>query len=564
MSDQPSGTNGFFEKLKRRKVVQVGIAYLVGAFVIMQIADATFEPMNLPPWSASLVLWLLVLGFPVALFLTWALELTPEGIKRTTADTPQGGADSEAPAHRASTPEANRAPAPVVADTAAALAPTAASTPARTSSSEASIAVLPFVDMSPEKDQDHFCEGMAEEIINALAKMRDVHVASRTGSFQFKGTNTDIAAIGDQLRVNTVLEGSVRKAGDQLRVTAQLINVSDGYHLWSESFDKELKDVFGIQKDIAEAVAKAFQVTLSPGEEKAIEQQPTDNVEAYEYFLRGRRSFYQLNEEGWANSREAFSRAIELDPDYALAYAGLADCFSFLYMYADSSASNRLQAETNSRLALQLAPDQAPVHASRGLALSLGQRHEEAEQAFRKAQEINPKLFDAYYFHARHAFAQGKLEQAAELFEKAYEVRPEDYQAISLLAQVYRGLGQEDKRADARRRTLVAIENYLHANPRDPRALCFGSLNLYEEGQEDKARAYLQRAIDSHPDDAMNLYNVACVYSHIGETDKALDALEKSVGKGMAELEWMQNDSDLDNLRDHPRFKKLLAQAGGA
>ncbi len=405
---------------------------------------------------------------------------------------------------------------------------------------------------------------MAEEIINALAKMHGVHVASRTGSFQFKGTNTDIEVIGRQLKVNTVLEGSVRKSDSQLRVTAQLINVEDGYHLWSESFDKELKDVFGIQKDIAESVARAFKLTLSPMEERAIEHQPTENVAAYEYFLRGRRHFYQLNEQGWAKSREEFSRAIELDPDYAMAYAGLADCFSFLYMYADSSASNRLQAETNSRLALQLAPDQAAVHASRGLALSLGHRHEEAEKAFRKAQELNPKLFDAYYFHARHSFAQGKLEQAAALFEKAYEVRPEDYQAISLLAQVYRALGQEDKRADARRRTLVAIENYLAANPNDPRALCFGSVNLFEEGNDEKGRRYLERAIETHPDDAMNLYNVACVYAHIGETENALDALEKSVGKGMAELEWMQNDSDLDNLRDHPRFKKLLAEAGGA
>ena len=350
MSDKPSGSTGFFENLKRRKVVQVGIAYLVGAFVIMQIADATFEPMNLPPWSASLVLWLLVLGFPVALFLTWALELTPEGIRRTTSDTPQGGGDSAAPESGATVPEAPAAMAPTSGTPAtpgASAVPAAPVHPAAAPTDDASIAVLPFVDMSPEKDQDHFCEGMAEEIINALAKMRDVHVASRTGSFQFKGTNTDIAAIGAQLKVNTVLEGSVRKAGDQLRVTAQLINVSDGYHLWSESFDKELKDIFGIQKDIAEAVARAFKVTLSPGEEKAIEQQPTDNVEAYEYFLRGRRFFYQLNEEGWAKSREAFSRAIELDPDYALAYAGLADCFSFLYMYADASASNRLQARTN-------------------------------------------------------------------------------------------------------------------------------------------------------------------------------------------------------------------------
>ena len=234
MSEENNGFKNLLEDLKRRKVFRVGIGYVVGAFVLMQVADATFEPLNLPAWSATLVLWLLILGLPVALFLAWALEVTPEGIKRTEGKQPDNRGANKARA----TPQPSQ--------------------------EEASIAVLPFADMSPEKDQDHFCEGMAEEIINALAKMREVHVASRTGSFQFKGTNTDINIIGAQLNVNTVLEGSVRKAGGQLRVTAQLINVADGYHIWSESFDRELKDVFGIQKEIAESVARAFKLTSSP------------------------------------------------------------------------------------------------------------------------------------------------------------------------------------------------------------------------------------------------------------------------------------------------------------
>jgi len=528
MSEETSGFKRLFDDLKRRKVFRVAAVYLVGAWVLIQIADATFEPLNLPAWSTSMVLWLLVLGFPVAIILAWALDVTPEGIKRTPAIEPE-------------------APAPIP-DT----------------GSEPSIAVLPFADMSPEKDQDHFCEGMSEEIINALAKIRDVHVASRTSSFQFKETNTDIEAIGRQLKVNTVLEGSVRKAGGQLRVTAQLITVDDGYHIWSESYDRELKDVFGIQSEIAENVARAFKLTLTDTEARAIEQQPTDNIEAYEYYLRGRRHFFQLSESGWARSREEFSRAIELDPDYALAFAGLADCFSFLYMYADSSASNRLQAETNSRLALQLEPNLAAVHASRGLALSLGQRHEEAEKAFTRAVELDPRLFDAYYFHARHAFAQGKFEQAAELFEKAAEVRPDDYQAISLLAQVYRTLGREEEGKEACRLTLEAIEKHLVLNPRDSRALCFGSMSLFEEDRDEEGSEWLERAIAADPDDAMNMYNVACVYSRTGKIEEAIDCLEQSVGKGMAEIDWMVNDSDLDSLRDHPRFKKLLVTAGGA
>lgn len=524
MSEKKSGLSAYFEELKRRKVVRVAIGYVVGAWLLMQIADATFEPLNLPEWSTTLVLWLLALGLPVALILAWALEVTPDGIRRTTKKRKTASIKKQVVEGQ----------------------------------SEPSIAVLPFVDMSPEKDQDHFCEGMAEEIINSLTRIQGVQVASRTASFQFKDTSMDIDTIGERLNVNTVLEGSVRKAGEHLRVTAQLINVVDGYHIWSEGFDRELKDVFGIQKEIAENVAKAFKLSLGPGKEETVDQQPTESIEAYEFYLRGRRHFYQFSDPGWKQAREDFSHAIDLDPDYALAYAGLADCFSFIYMYADSAVSIRLQAETNSRLALQLAPELAQVHASRGLALSYSTRQDEAEKAFERAVELDPKLFEAYYFHGRHAFTKGKLEKAAQLFEKATEVRPDDYQALALLAQVYRALGQEEQRNDARRRTLEVIEKRLQNSPNDARALCFGSVNLLEAGQTEKGMEWLERAKTSQADDALNLYNVACVYSNIGDIEQALDCLEKSVRKGMAEVDWMKNDSDLDNLREHPRFKALL------
>ena len=374
----------------------------------------------------------------------------------------------------------------------------------------------------------------------------------------------DIDSIGERLNVNTVLEGSVRKAGDQLRVTAQLIKVEDGYHIWSEGFDRELKDVFGIQKEIAENIAKAFKLTLSPDVEEAIDQQPTQNIEAYEYYLRGRRHFYQFSEQSWKQAREDFSRAIDLDLDYALAYAGLADCCSFIYMYVDSAVSVRLQAEAFSRMALQLAPHLAQVHASRGLALSHSTRQDGAEAAFERAIELDPTLYDAYYFYGRYAFSTGNLKAAVKLFEKASEVRPDDYQAVSLLAQVYRALGKSQARDDAQRRTLEVIEKRLETSPNDARALCFGSMNLMEEGQTEKGMEWLERAETSLADDALNLYNVACVYSSIGETEKALDCLEKSMQKGMASIDWMMNDSDLDNVRDHPRYLALVSARGVA
>jgi TolB-like protein/tetratricopeptide (TPR) repeat protein len=519
MSDSPSRLKRFIAETKRRKVFRVAIVYVVGAWILLQVAEVTFEPLNLPEWAMPFMIVLVVLGFALAIVLAWALEITPEGIKKTE------------------------------------------SVPAEKSSAEStgsSIAVLPFVDMSPDKDQDYFCEGMAEEIINALTKIHGVHVASRTASFQFKDEAIDIAQIGERLNVNTVLEGSVRKAGNRLRVMAQLIKVEDGYHIWSEGYDRDLQDVFAIQKEIAENIVEAFQLSLSPTEERAIEIQPTSNVEAYDFYLRGRKYFYHHSKQGMKYAREMFSHAIELDSGYALAHAGLADCFSFIYMYADSTASNRLQAETASRLALELDPNLAQAHASRGLALSLSKRYEEAEQAFESAIRLDPKLFEAYYFYARDSLAQGKLEKAAASFESACRVRPEDYQSPALLSQVYTGLGRKEDAMKAKWKALDLIENHLQRNPDDVRALYLGAAGLIELGKKEQGLEWARRALAMDPEDSMILYNVACVYSHARELDLALDCLEKSIAGGMAHMEWIENDTDLDPLRELPRFKAML------
>src|SRR5438093_350762 len=222
-----------------------------------------------------------------------------------------------------------------------------------------SIAVLPFADMSPERDQEYFTDGIAEEIINALTKIDALRVASRTSAFAFKGKNEDIGEIGKKLKVATVLEGSVRKAGNRLRVTAQLVNVSDGYHLWSERYDRELEDVFAIQDEIAENIVKALRVVLSETEKRAIETKRPDNVQAYDYYLRGRQFFHQWRRRSVEYARRMFERAIEIDPNYALAHAGIADCCAFIYTYWDASSAHFAQAEAESRKGLELDPDSA-------------------------------------------------------------------------------------------------------------------------------------------------------------------------------------------------------------
>lgn len=350
----------------------------------------------------------------------------------------------------------------------------------------------------------------------------------------------------------------MRKAGNQLRVTAQLIKVENGYHIWSEGYDRDLQDVFAIQKEIAENTVQAFQLSLSPTEERAIDKLPTSNVEAYDFYLRGRKHFYQHREQAFNDAREMFSRAIELDPGYALAHAGLADCFSCIYMYLDSTVSNRVQAETASRLALELDPNLAQAHASRGLALSLSKRYEEAENAFETAIRLDSNLFEAYYFYARDSLAQGKLEKAVTSFEAACRVRPEDFQSPALLAQAYVGLGRREEAIKAKWRALDLIEDHLERNPEDARALYLGASGLIELGKKEQGLDWARRALALGPEDPLILYNVACVYSHADLLDSALDCLEKSVAKGMAHMEWIEHDTDLDPLRNNPRFKTLL------
>jgi serine/threonine protein kinase/tetratricopeptide (TPR) repeat protein len=422
-----------------------------------------------------------------------------------------------------------------------------------------SIAVLPFADMSPQRDQGYFCEGIAEEIINALTKIDALHVASRTSTFAFKGKNEDIGDIGRKLKVATVLEGSVRKAGDRLRVTAQLVNVANGYHLWSERYDRQLEDVFAIQDEIAENIVKALRVVLSEDEKRAIEK-PRTNVQAFEYYLRGRQQFHQWRRKSVEHARRMFERAIEIDPSYALAWTGIADCSSFIYTYWDASAAHLERADTASRKALELAPDSAEAHTSRGLALAFAKRFDEAERAFQSAIRLNPKLFDAHYFYGRALLQQGKHAEAARAFEEACSLSPDDYQAQSFLTQAYEALGHKAKAEEAHRRTLQLIEHHIELNPDDSRALTLGAMQLAYLGQRERGLEWARRALSADPEDSGMLYNLACFYAVQGEPEDALSCLEKAVQLGFGLRGWIENDPDLTSLRGDPRFQAILAR----
>ncbi|MGK2963251.1 MAG: protein kinase domain-containing protein [Gemmatimonadaceae bacterium] len=432
-----------------------------------------------------------------------------------------------------------------------------ATLPHATVSAAKSVAVLPFTNMSADPENEYFTDGMAEEIISALTKIQSLRVTSRTSSFVFKGKSEDIGDIGRKLKVSTVLEGSVRKLGNKLRVTAQLVNVADGSNLWSERYDREIEDIFAIQDDISSSIVKALRVILTEGEKKQIAKARTENVQAYDYYLRGRQYFHQLRRKSLEYARQMFNKAIEIDPEYARAYAGVADSCSMLYTYFDAREFNLRQADIASKKALALEPDLAEAHVARGLAVSLRKQFDEAEQEFDTAMKLDPKLFEAPYWYGRALQSAGKFEDAVKMFERASHLRPEDYQAPGFAAQAYGSLGLVDERDVGLRRALKLMEDRLELNPDDARAANLAAAFLARLGDLTKAVEYADRSLAIDPDDPMLLYNVSCTYVALGRHEDALNCLERAVDKGFGHKEWIDHDPDLDPIRDNMRFQAL-------
>jgi len=425
---------------------------------------------------------------------------------------------------------------------------------------ESAIAVLPFVDMSPDRDQDYFCEGLAEEIIDALTYVDGLRVAARSSSFQFRNPGLDVREVGRQLKADVLLEGSVRKAGDRLRVTVQLIDVASGYHKWSQRFDRTLGDVFAVQTEIAESVATTISGRpLSSREQRNLKRPQTD-AEAYDYFLRGRQHLHRLQRADLEESRRLFKLAITQDAGYAPAWAGLATVHCILFEWWGANDEDLANADRISRIAMELAPELAEVHVARGLALSLIGRYDESAHHFERAETLNPQLFDAFYYHARMCFARGDIAASAKFFQAATEIRREDFQSPALLAQSLRQLGRKDEACAWNRESIARAERLLALNPNDVRVLSLGSGALEEDGQHERALEWSRRALEVNPDDMSALICAACLMAKIGNKEESLVLLERLFGRGWGKRDWIDHDSDYDVLRDDPRFQRLIAK----
>jgi len=421
-----------------------------------------------------------------------------------------------------------------------------------------SIAVLPFNNMSGDPEQEYFSDGITEDIITDLSKVSGLSVIARHSSFSYKGKPLKVQQIGRELGVDFMLEGSVRKAGARVRVTGQLVNCKKGSHVWAERFDRDLTDIFAIQDEITHAIVEQLKVRLLPQEREAVEQIPTENIEAYTYCLRGRDFYRRYIKHYLQLGRRMFAKAVELDPLYARAYAGMADCDSFLrYYYRFDISTDSILALADKALSLDEALPEA--HASRGFALLLAHRPDEAVAEFERAIALDPSSFEAHYLYGRLCHGQGKMEKTAALFERAAEINPDDLNVPTFLTHVYRSLGRDEARQRWARRTVEIAERQLALYPDDARPPCMGIEGLIELGETNRAKEWISRALALEPDDPTVQYNVACGLTKLGELEWALDLLEHSLRNAPPEMiSWVKHDADLDGLRNHPRYQKIL------
>jgi adenylate cyclase len=441
-----------------------------------------------------------------------------------------------------------------------------ASTPAArrrlAGSHQASIAVLPFVNMSGDPEQEYFSDGITEDIITDLSKISALFVTSRNTAFTFKGQHVDIDQVANRLGVQYVLEGSVRKSKDRVRITAQLIDGRTNGHVWAERYDRNFEDIFELQDDISRSIVSALRVRILPGELENLTQKPTANTEAYRYYLMGRGFFHRGHTKRYMKlAKQIFAKALAIDPNYAAAHAGIADCNSHLLDGGDTSITFG-EILKQSELALGIDPTLAEAHASKGLALYTAGRYAEAEDSFITAMRMKPELFEAYLFYGRNCFNRGDYAKAAELFGKAAEYKSDDFRALGLQSMCFGSLGMQEEAIIATRRSLERAEKAVAERPDDADALAFGAGLLAQLGEAERTKDWAERAVIIEPDDHIMHYNLACAFTLLGEKDLAMDRLEQALGPNSLKSlkEFMLNDSDLDVLRDHPRYAGLISR----
>jgi serine/threonine-protein kinase len=528
---------------------------------------------------------LTLIGFPVALVISWAFEMTPEGMKRTENVSP----DEVIPQWSKKKFAALIIGVAVIAAGLLAFQLLRSSRSTSTATANAkSIAVLPFVNMSADKNDEYLSDGMTEELINVLSKVPGLRVPGRTSCFAFKGKNEEdiFRKVGDQLHVGTVLEGSVRKAGEKLRVTAQLINVSDGYHLWSKDYDGDVKDILNFQSNVAEQVVQALQVQLGTEAARALSKKPTENPEAHRLYLLGRYHFTKATRADWASAIQYFEQALQIDPGFALAYCGLADTYGWAGAQTMPGREAWAKEMEYAQKALALDPNLAEAHLAMGTALCSIMSPHASEKELDRAVQLNPRLAMTYDQYGWTFGEMGRFDEAVAAEKKALELDPlntllntnlafflywrRDYD--DAIAQIHKAL--ELERSNGFARTILgwcliwkghmaeARAEFETATTLDDLPWQVGSLGYASaiSGDRAKANQLLAELKDLTKQRYVSPTIIATVHLGLGEKEKAFDWLEKAYEDRDIVFWWIDVNGDqlYDSVRNEPRFQALM------
>ncbi len=510
---------GFLDELRRRKVTKTAAVYAVVAWVVIEASSVIFPALQLPEWTVTFIVVLALIGFPVVLIFSWVFDFTREGVVRTP-DVHDLSPD------QAATLRKGRLVDFVVIAVLLGVIGWLGWERAFDGEDDGftvaldSIAVLPFVNMSGDPENEYFGDGLAEELLNALVRVEGLRVAARTSSFEYKGQNLDIRRIGEALNVATVLEGSVRRSGDRVRVTAQLIRAEDGFHLWSETYDRQMQDIFVVQDDISLAIVDALKVTLGSRERALVTTHSTSDVAALEAYMKGR---FEMNKRTGAALRRAiehFEAAIEADPSYARAYSGLADSWVLISSYGGIPIEQATAtAEPFARRALELDPNLAEAHASLGLVLRNNGEHADSIAPFERAIELNPSYSPAYHWLGLSYASAARFEDALRVLRKAVEIDPQYLTAKRALASQLRELGRHEE-ADA----LWARIQREH--PSDPFTFYGLAGDAQGRGARVEAFRHLVRAVELAPSDATMRANLVNSLIQLHDYERAAEQME--------------------------------------
>jgi adenylate cyclase len=512
----------YIAELKRRNVFKPGITYLVVAWFFAQVSDIVFPTFNAPPYFMKILIFILIIGFPVTLIIAWLYELTPQGIKKTKN---------------------------VKSETL-----TSAPTNHRLNNDNKKLVVLPFHNISSENGSNYFSDGLTEEIIVRLSAIKELEIASRSTSMRYRDSKLDIASLGRELNARYLLQGTVRRHKDDLRISTELIDVEKDSELWAEIYRGKMADVFVIQEKVSKKIAKSLQLKLTPKEKVELGKRATMNIKAHDANLKAREFLFRYTKSYLLLAIDLFQNAIDLDPKYAAAYAGMSEACALLYETHDRNPKWLAKAEVSSLKALIYNPASSEAYSALGLAYYNKNLLNEALIAVQKAISFDHDNFFAYWIRGRLYRLMDRDSEAIIDFNKVLDLNGDFHSAFGDLQMAYEKLEDKKNLQDSIQKAALFYPTYLLHHPDDARAHQFYALTLKRLGRLEEAKEEMHKGIKQNPNDPIIIYNAACFYATIGDKKASIENLKKAIDNGFGNYEYIKHDPDLNSLRKEPEF----------